>query len=267
MEYYFITGKIKEKYGGMTKSLLLRANLFGLKNITTHFLTFSYDQEFPQKVQGIIDKQVVDPNMTRIQNMYVDYLIPNCKPMEQYQPTYHADNNKVSCDHEDPSVRFIRHEKSNQIEMVDYFQPNQQLDKREEYNSQGQLHKVSYFSQETGKIYRELFIYENTHIYMKKEYDDLKDETKNKLRDIIWYSQDGMKTFKNEKGLRQEWLTTIQYKNDRKKLFLVDSRKQDKYVFQLKKGVHLIFRQLFTVNTMKQKRQNYVLIIMNYLPK
>ncbi|MEB2356520.1 glycosyltransferase [Bacillus pumilus] len=235
MEYYFITGKIKEKYGGMTKSLLLRANLFGLKNTSTHFLTFSYDQEFPEKVKGIIEKKIVDPNMTKIQNMYVDFLIPNCQPKEQYQPTYHADNiNKGLCD-EDSSVRFIRNEKSNQIEIVDYFHPNQQLDKREEYNSQGQLHKVSYFSQETGKVYRELFIYENTHIYMKKEYDDLKDEAKNKLRDIIWYAQEGMKTFKNEKGLRQEWLMTIQYKNDRKKLFLVDSRKQDKYVFQLKK--------------------------------
>lgn len=87
------------------------------------------------------------------------------------------------------------------------------------------------------------------------------------MRDIIWYAHEGIKTFKNEKALRQEWLTTIQYKNDRKKLFLVDSRKQDKYVFQLKKEVLLIFQQLFTVNTMKQKRQNYVLIIMNYLPK
>ncbi|MES1034935.1 glycosyltransferase [Bacillus pumilus] len=235
MEYYFITGRIKEKYGGMTKSLLLRANLFGLKDISTHFLTFSYDQEFPQKVKGIFDKQIVDPNVTKIQNMYEDFLIPNCSPKEQYQPTYHAGNNKGSFDHEDPSVRMIRNEKSNQIEMVDYFHPNQQLEKREEYNSQGQLHKVSYFSQETGTVYRELFIYENTHIYMKKGYADLKEEAKSKLRDIIWYSEEGIKTFKNEKELRQEWLTTIQYKNDRKKLFLVDSRKQDKYVFQLKK--------------------------------
>ncbi|WP_342491030.1 alpha-glucosyltransferase N-terminal domain-containing protein [Bacillus sp. FSL R5-0422] len=235
MEYYFITGRIKEKYGGMTKSLLLRANLFGLKNISTHFLTFSYDQEFSQKVKGIFDKQIVDPNVTKIQNMYEDFLIPNCSPKEQYQPTYHAGNNKGSFDHEDPSVRMIRNEKSNQIEIVDYFHPNQQLEKREEYNSQGQLHKVSYFSQETGKVYRELFIYENTHIYMKKGYADLKEEAKSKLRDIIWYSEEGIKTFKNEKELRQEWLTTIQYKNDRKKLFLVDSRKQDKYVFQLKK--------------------------------
>ncbi|WP_410976900.1 glycosyltransferase [Bacillus safensis] len=236
MEYYFITGRIKEKYGGMTKSLLLRANLFGLKNISSHFLTFSYDQEFPRKVKGIIDKQIVDPKMTKIQNMYIDFLIPNGKPKEQYVPSYHADNiNKVVFDHEDQSVRFIRNEKSNQIEMIDYFYPNQQLEKREEYNSQGQLHKVSYFSQETGNVYRELFIYEHTYIYMKKEYADLKEDSKSKLRDIIWYSHEGMKTFKSEKALRQEWLTTIQYRNDRKKLFLVDSRKQDKYVFQLKK--------------------------------
>ncbi|CUB16621.1 putative poly(glycerol-phosphate) alpha-glucosyltransferase [Bacillus safensis] len=236
MEYYFITGRIKEKYGGMTKSLLLRANLFGLKNISTHFLTFSYDQEFSQKVKGIIDKQIVDPNMTKIQNMYDDFLIPNCKPKEQYQPVYHADNiNKVTCVKEGLSVRYTRHEKSNRIEKVDYFHPNQQLEKREEYNSQGQLHKVSYFSQDTGTVYRELFIYENTNIYMKKEYAELKEEAKSKLREITWYAQEGIKTFKNEKALRQEWLTTIQYKNDRKKLFLVDSRKQDKYVFQLKK--------------------------------
>ncbi|PAK35682.1 hypothetical protein CHI04_06795 [Bacillus safensis] len=236
MEYYFITGRIKEKYGGMTKSLLLRANLFGLKNISSHFLTFSYDQEFSRKVKGIIDKQIVDPKMTKIQNMYIDFLIPNGKPKEQYEPSFHADNiNKVVFDHEDLSVHFIRNEKSNQIEMIDYFYPNQQLEKREEYNSQGQLHKVSYFSQETGNVYRELFIYEHTYIYMKKEYADLKEDSKSKLRDIIWYSHKGIKIFKSEKALRQEWLTTIQYRNDRKKLFLVDSRKQDKYVFQLKK--------------------------------
>ncbi len=236
MDYYFITGRIKEKYGGMTKSLLLRAKLFGLKNISSHFLTFSYDPEFSRKVKGIIDKQIVNPKMTKIQNMYVDFLIPNSKPEEQYHPSYHPDNiNEVVIDHEDPSVRFIRNEQTNQIEMIEFFHQNQQMEKREEYNTQGQLHKVSYFSQETGKVYQELFIYEHTYIYMKKEYVHLEEESKNKLKEMIWYAQEGIKTFKNEKALRQEWLMTIQYKNDRKKLFLVDSRKQDKYVFQLKK--------------------------------
>ena len=213
MDYYFITGRIKEKYGGMTKSLLLRAKLFGLKNISSHFLTFSYDPEFSRKVKGIIDKQIVNPKMTKIQNMYVDFLIPNSKPEEQYHPSYHPDNiNEVVIDHEDPSVRFIRNEQTNQIEMIEFFHQNQQMEKREEYNTQGQLHKVSYFSQETGKVYQELFIYEHTHIYMKKEYVHLEEESKNKLKEMIWYAQEGIKTFKNEKALRQEWLMTIQYK-------------------------------------------------------
>ncbi|OLP66694.1 putative poly(glycerol-phosphate) alpha-glucosyltransferase [Bacillus pumilus] len=236
MEYYFITGKIKENYGGLTKSLLLRAKLFGLKNIASHFLTFSYDPEFSRKVDGIIDKQRVDPNMTKIQNMYEDFLIPHSKPQKQYQPTHHCNNiNEMEFDHNDPSVKIMRNEQTNQIEMIEYFRQNQLIEKREEYNTQGQLHKVSYFSLGTGEVYRELFIHDHTHVYMKKEYVYLEEESKNKVKEMIWYAQEEIKTFHNEKALRQEWLMLIQYKNDRKKLFLVDSRKQDKYVFQLKK--------------------------------
>ncbi|MFS0654166.1 glycosyltransferase [Bacillus sp. 179-C3.3 HS] len=236
MEYYFITGKIKEKYGGLTKSLLLRAKLFGLKNIPTHFLTFSYDPEFSRKVKGIIDKQIVNPDMTQIKNMYIDFLIPNRKPAEQYQTSFQADNiNEVVFNHEDPSVRLMRNEQTNQIETIEFFHQNEQMEKREEYNTQGQLHKVSFFSLETGEVYEEIFIDQHTHVYMKKAYEYLEETSKNKLKELVWYAQEGIKTFKSEKALRQEWLMNIQHQNDRKKLFLVDSRKQDKYVFQMKK--------------------------------
>ena len=71
-----------------------------------------------------------------------------------------------------------------------------------------------------------------------------------KFTHFTWYSEEDPLTFKDEFELRRHWIDILQKENDRPKLFLVDSRLQDKHVFRVKKRRHLIMLRLFTINIM-----------------
>ena len=71
-----------------------------------------------------------------------------------------------------------------------------------------------------------------------------------KFTHFTWYTEEGPLTFKDESELRRYWIDVLQNENDQPKLFLVDSRPQDKHVFRVKKRRHHIMPRLFTINIM-----------------
>ncbi|WP_412095669.1 alpha-glucosyltransferase N-terminal domain-containing protein [Bacillus haynesii] len=53
---------------------MLRSKLFGEHGIPTAFLTFRFDIAFKTKKKKLYDQQKVAPALTRILNMYEDFL-------------------------------------------------------------------------------------------------------------------------------------------------------------------------------------------------
>ena len=85
MTYYFISGNIPDKFGGLTTSLLLRSKLFGeLKQTPTYFLTFGFDPRFKEKEEQFYNEERIHPDFTTLINMYDSFFSNIYKGKREY---------------------------------------------------------------------------------------------------------------------------------------------------------------------------------------
>ncbi|MDY7046860.1 alpha-glucosyltransferase N-terminal domain-containing protein, partial [Virgibacillus sp. M23] len=114
------------------------------------------------------------------------------------------------------------------IRYVDYWNDKNQLIKREEYTKNGNLVLVTHYDVQLNKMYLQEYINDKNQVYLDKLYVWNNEEKDVQLSHIIWYSLEGEIKVKDESELRQYWIEYLQKENDKPKLFLVDSRPQDK---------------------------------------
>ncbi|MEC2176524.1 alpha-glucosyltransferase N-terminal domain-containing protein [Bacillus amyloliquefaciens] len=250
MMYYFISGGLPDNYGGLTKSLLLRSKLFGEESQKkTAFLTFRFDLEFARKKNELFENGKADSEYTQVINMYDDFLSKKTKGKRIYSEKIELDQIKrhVSKGKVSKAISKIFGKSSNDyilsyysggaaVRYVDYLNDEKQVIKREEYNKEGQAVIVSHFDTKINQIFLQEFINSENVVYLEKHYmwDSQSEEVK--LTHFTWYTEEGPLTFKDESELRRHWIDVLQNENDRPKLFLVDSRPQDKHVFRVKKA-------------------------------
>ncbi|MEC2353335.1 alpha-glucosyltransferase N-terminal domain-containing protein [Bacillus velezensis] len=250
MMYYFISGGLPDNYGGLTKSLLLRSKLFGEESQKkTAFLTFRFDLEFARKKNELFEKGKADSEYTQVINMYDDFLSKKTKGKRIYSEKIELDQIKrhVSKGKVSKAISKIFGKSSNDyilsyysggaaVRYVDYLNDEKQVIKREEYNKEGKPVIVSHFDTKINQIFLQEFINSESVVYLEKHYmwDSQSEEVK--FTHFTWYTEEGPLTFKDESELRRYWIDVLQNENDQPKLFLVDSRPQDKHVFRVKKA-------------------------------
>ncbi|WFA04808.1 alpha-glucosyltransferase N-terminal domain-containing protein [Bacillus sp. HSf4] len=247
LTYYFISGSIPDDYGGLTKSLLLRSKLFGECGIPTAFLTFRFDIAFRVKKKKLYDQQKVDPALTRILNMYEDFLGKKTSGRLYAERMSLAKMKKKAGRSQlvkkfgeffgpkiDLDITF--YDDGYSIRFADYFNHERKRYKREEYTTCGTLMLVTYFDVQTNQKDREEFINEENRVYLEKHYKMNSENDTVELAQINWYSEEKTLQFSNESDLRRHWIEVLQFGSDQPKLFLVDSRPQDKHVFKVKKA-------------------------------
>ncbi|WP_412094999.1 alpha-glucosyltransferase N-terminal domain-containing protein [Bacillus haynesii] len=248
MTYYFISGSLPNNYGGLTKSLLLRSKLFGEECHTqTTFLTFIFDQEFSAKKKKLFENRKVDRKFTRILNMYFDFLGKNTNGRlysekvsltkirkqirkNQFLQKFGKLFGKIN------NLEITFHNDEQSVQFVDYFNSEQKRYKREEYMKDGTLSLVTYFDIQTSLMSRQEYVNEDNMIYLEKYYEFNSEKKEIQLHFMNWYSDKGVIQFSNESDLRRHWIETLQTETDKPKLFLVDSRPQDKHIFRVKKA-------------------------------
>ncbi|MGE6630259.1 glycosyltransferase [Bacillus sp. NPDC077027] len=238
MDYYFITDGISEVYSGFAKSVLLRMERFGEQRVPTTVLTCNFDANYYEKVKIIAGNHNNNPKQSKIINMYEDYIIPNSGSKRTYSEFILGesviDMNQTVLPKLNKTIQMYTYDQhSNVIQYVDLYNEEQQLMKREEYDRNGSLRKVQSFIPHTGNVYLEEFIKNQNEVFLEKIYSA--DAKKNVVLNINWYTQTSIQSFPNKTDLRKKWLTSIQHQNDRPKLFLVDSREQDRHVFKMEK--------------------------------
>ena len=254
MDFYFISGSLPNNYGGLTKSLLLRSKLFGSSQQThTHFLTFGFDLSFRKKVEALYKKNIINPDYTNVINLYEDFLSDVSTGKRLYQERKELDEIK-SLTNSNKFVRGIKrllgnnqeqldvsYHKNNTIRFVRFFNHEQTLIKKEEYCDDGRLSNVSHFEPGASDPYLIEFINRDNIVYLEKLFTQ--DETSNEstLSLINWYSDQELLSFIDESDLRRHWIRAIQLESDKPKLFLVDSRAQDKHVFEVKKDINSFY--------------------------
>ncbi|MED4828967.1 alpha-glucosyltransferase N-terminal domain-containing protein [Bacillus atrophaeus] len=250
MTYYFISGGLPNNYGGLTKSLLLRSKLFGEESKKkTSFMTFRFDVEMPNKISELYKNGKVDQEYTSIINLFDDFLSKKTKAKRLYDEKLELEQIKkqavmgkiaktvsklfgglknklvITCYADGQTIRY-----------VDYMNDAKQVIKREEYKKNGVLALVTYYDVQINKMYLQEFINEKNEVYLDKHYVWNSEKKDVQFTHFTWYSEEGERTIKDEAELRQYWIEYLQNENDKPKLFLVDSRPQDKHVFKVKKA-------------------------------
>lgn len=245
MTYYFISGNIPDKFGGLTTSLLLRSKLFGeLKHTPTYFLTFGFDSRFKEKEEQFYNEKRIHPDFTRLINMYDSFLSDISKGKRAYSERIdlnkikHRENQSVfmkkvsqlfTSSKEDQKVTWF--EDSDHIQFVDYTDEH----KREEYRRDGTLATVSYFHSDSENPYLIEYINKDNLVYLDKIFTTNNKTEESALTKINWYSDQGLQSFSRETDLRQFWIKQIQKASTEPKLFLIDSRPQDRHILNVPK--------------------------------
>lgn len=250
MDYYFISGGLPSNYGGLTKSLLLRSKLFGEEcNQNTFFLTFRFDLELSSKIDELYSNGKIDKKFTSVINLFDDFLSVRTNGKRSYEERIGLDQIKkqVGMGKFAKTVSRLFGKKNNEmsvvyygdgetIRYVDYWNDKNQLIKREEYTKNGNLVLVTHYDVQLNKMYLQEYINDQNQVYLDKLYVWNNEEKDVQLSHVIWYSLEGEIKVKDESELRQYWIEYLQKQNDKPKLFLVDSRPQDKHVFKVKKS-------------------------------
>lgn len=249
MTYYFISGSLPDNYGGLTKSLLLRSKLFGEEcHIPTVFLTFRFDKEFSAKKNQLYENKKVDREFTRILNMYHDFLSKNANG-RLYSERISLQEIKKQIRRNQFLQKFGKifsrrinnlnitfYEDGQSVRFVDFFNSEKKCYKREEYRKDETLCLVAYFDTKTGRLSRQEFVNEDNMIYLEMHYEFNSEKNDIQFIHMNWYSENGVLQFSDESDLRRHWIEALQAESDQPKLFLVDSRPQDKHIFRVKKA-------------------------------
>ncbi|KXZ20557.1 glycosyl transferase family 1 [Bacillus nakamurai] len=250
MMYYFISGGLPDNYGGLTKSLLLRSKLFGEESQkNTAFLTFRYDLEFARKKNDLFEKGKADSEYTQVINLFDDFLSKKTKGKRAYSEKIKLDEIKrhVSKGKVSKAISKLFGKSANEyvltyysdgaaVRYVDYLNDEKQVTKREEYNKAGILAIVSYYDTKINQIYLQEYINTENKVYLEKHYMWNSQSKEVQFTHFTWYTEEDTMTFKDESEMRRYWIESLQNENDQPKLFLVDSRPQDKHVFKVKKA-------------------------------
>ncbi|MBV5121989.1 alpha-glucosyltransferase N-terminal domain-containing protein [Bacillus halotolerans] len=250
MNYYFISGGLPSNYGGLTKSLLLRSKLFGEEcNRKTFFLTFRFDLELASKKQDLYKNGKIDEKYTSVINLYDDFLSVKTNGKRSYEEKLGLEQIKKQVGmgkfaktvsrlfgkrNSEISVTYYADGKT--IRYVDYWNDKSQLKKREEYTKNGGLALVTHYDEQLNKMFLQEYVNNKNQVYLDKHYVWNSEEKDIQFSHFTWYSLEGEKKVKDESELRQFWIDYLQNENDVPKLFLVDSRPQDKHVFKVKKS-------------------------------
>ncbi|PAE94389.1 alpha-glucosyltransferase N-terminal domain-containing protein [Shouchella clausii] len=268
-EYYFISGKLPENYGGLTKSLLQRCKLFSEKlALKTTFLTFSFDLNLEEKKQKLYSHNVINQNMTSIINMYDDYLSQETKPKRIYHEYIPPSELKAYINKKEnllqkllkfqntisiikPVITYYKGESL--VKYVDFYTGSKFRYKREYYKRSGQLALVSYYDVKSNQVVYQEFINTKLEVYLEKTFVFLTDT--NQLESVIWYSREGPLFFNDETLVRQRFIEYLQQRNNDPKLFLVDSRPQDKFVFSVKKSPNVFYAAI--IHNKHYNKQKY----------
>ncbi|KLV17809.1 alpha-glucosyltransferase N-terminal domain-containing protein [Bacillus altitudinis] len=233
MDYYFIVGDVPNEEDGLTKSLKARIEPLAEKHKRTAMLTLNFDVNVKERIRRL--EETFHPQID-ILNVFEHYILPESGSKRYYSEFIAGEVpqsiNEAVIPADTSAIQVTRYElPSSPICMIDQYNEEQQLVKREEYNWQGALRRVQSFVPHTGALYLEELIKDDGSIFMEITYAG--DAKKNPVRHINWYKKTGIQTFTKKTDIKQQWLSNIQLQNDRLKLMVTEDRDQDRHLFKI----------------------------------
>lgn len=172
MDYYFIVGDVPNEEDGLTKSLQARIEPLAEKHKRTAMLTLNFDVNVKERIRRL--EETFHPQID-ILNVFEHYILPESGSKRYYSEFIAGEVpqsiNEAVIPADTSAIQVTRYElPSSPICMIDQYNEEQQLVKREEYNWQGALRRVQSFVPHTGALYLEELIKDDGSIFMEITY-------------------------------------------------------------------------------------------------
>lgn len=228
---FCITFNIKEKFGGMTASLLKRAKIFGeQKNIPVTVVTFAMNYELRNNAESLKGNKL--GKNTEVVNLY-EFLSG-----DQFKATKFKEHeiNEVGCsvlkENNKRQYKIFRNGKlvmkkdfetyEGKLSSISYFNDELNVYKKEEYDKHGYLRRTIYYNTINGKMKQVLFYRLDGTCYLNKELDY--HENKYNVRKIYNFDKNNqvINVFNSDEEMKKYFLDNLTEEKQHN-YFIVDS--------------------------------------------
>ncbi|SEO24583.1 Glycosyltransferase involved in cell wall bisynthesis [Amphibacillus marinus] len=243
-KFFFLAFKLDENFGGLTRAMLDRAKVLqqNKPDIILTILTFSFHPDFVENANKVRSLYHFPENI-RILNLYneLEFSKDTRKPINSWDDDKKYVVEKVKGKmayryfENGLYIKYKNFEKNdNKLKLIDFFNNNRQRVKREEYDLQGNIRRVIYYSLDVNRPKQELLYTENGHCYISKWYNN--SEEKNVINRIYLFDENEeiKETFNSNLELEKYWVESL-LKEDIKTFITVDARQMDRLALSLDK--------------------------------
>jgi glycosyltransferase involved in cell wall biosynthesis len=249
---FFLLNSLDIHRGGVTKSSMMQANLFAEQGYDTYLVTFNFNSRYAKIIKELIELGKLD-NRVKFLNLYQDLGGTNEEKLTPKEIETLLKINEKN-DILDPHIghnsyrvysnglytKYLRYDKTNNIEFIDYFSEQRYRTKREDYDEFGYLRKVSYMDFVNNKARQMIFYRDNGKAYLSKWVNP-----DNGLANRVnYFNVNGEleRIFPNDVELKTYWLETIISKYEYP-VVVSDARAVDPIMLNLKNNqVYKIWR-------------------------
>jgi glycosyltransferase involved in cell wall biosynthesis len=195
--YFFVTSKFGESFGGLTSSMFQRGRLFGqYANIPVTILTFNYNPNYETVIEKLKEKKIMTESINFI-NLY-DYFrkesfsyLNRENSISEEGLVYHGQGSNIYRFFENGLYKMYKKtDEDGNLKIVHHFNENRYRYKTDEYDDKGYIHRTLFYDLFNPDAVRQTIFYRrNGSAYMTKWFKLVENE--NKVERIQIYDLNG----------------------------------------------------------------------------
>ncbi|WP_160725746.1 glycosyltransferase [Bacillus sp. USDA818B3_A] len=239
--YFFVTSKFGESFGGLTSSMFQRGRLFGqYANVHSTVVTFNYNPNYGSVIDNLRDRKIMS-NSIHFINLYdyfrresVQYEKKENKVEEEGLVYHQQGTNIYRFFYNGLYKKYKRFDQEGNLKVVHHFNENRYRYKTDEYDNMGYIHRTHYYDLFSPDIVRQTIFYrKNGSAYMTKWFKLVDNE--NQVERIQIYDQSGEIITVLDSDLQmQHYFLDILTNNEEKNFIISEARAADPIIMSYK---------------------------------
>lgn len=232
---FFLVNSLDVKRGGLTKASLNQANTFANLGYKTHILTFNFNTRYNKIREKLIESGQLNQEV-EVLNMYEELCgkeepIIKQEPMESGFLDPHVGHNAFRVYENGLYMRYKKYHGSGQLDFIDYFNDQRYRTKREVYDENSIIRKVSFMDISLNKPRQMIFYRNDNQAYLSKWVNP---ENGKAIR-VNLLGENGRitKIYQNDQDLKTDWIERI-IEGYEQPVLVSDARNTDDLMIQVK---------------------------------
>ncbi|MEK5524025.1 glycosyltransferase [Heyndrickxia sp. FSL W8-0423] len=208
---FFLVNSLDVKRGGLTKASLNQANTFANMGYDTHILTFDFNTRYDKIRKNLIETDQLNKNV-KVLNMYEELcgeeeLLVKPEPIETGVLDPHVGHNAYRVYENGLYTRYKKYHDDGILDFVDYFNEQRYRTKKEVYDENGVVRKVSYMDINLNKPRQMVYYRNDSQPYLSKWVNP---ENGRAIRvNVHEINGNIKKIFKNDEELKTDWIENV----------------------------------------------------------